>query len=158
MYESLEYYDRKIKQDMEQKYKHWLQHWSLVKDLLDIAELWCQQHTWSYERRLERNVSVGYASDLGTIRGVALNLTLGENDSAEKDAAIFIDEYVEPIAERHGLDQFSRDDDGRAKVIDYIWTNKHHKKLLVRVWIENSTHCKIEGTGQFTEVTKIVCA
>jgi len=101
---------------------------------------------------------ISYASGSLTIQCLGLMVHIGEEDTI-KTVLPTIDEMIrDPRLEVvKPLPKTVEDKYEPFDISFKLADNSNGAKLLVRIWIYNSTKCKLVGTGKHKEIMEIVC-
>jgi len=99
-----------------------------------------------------------YAGGNGTIQCLGLMVHIGEEDTI-KTVFPTIDEMIkDPRLEvLKPLPKTVQDKYEPLDISFKLANNSNGARLLVRIWIYNSTKCKLVGTGKHKEIMEIVC-
>ena len=133
--------------------KRYFAHKPLISEAFDCVQKWSDRDTWTNVNPTGRYGYVAYAD-----WALLLQLHLGPDDSLAKDVMIFIDEFVEPLADKFGLTIHRTSEDESFGNRQWEWERPDYSvKLAVRAWYGNSNKCKRVPTGEKRDVMKVVC-
>jgi hypothetical protein len=148
----------------------------LVQKAMELGPLWgIHEELADYDQKYGPDAArlwdINAATGFGTIDAVSLNLRLAPNDrltdlapileliESDKDYKALKTSDCEELKWRaykyrylRGAPYPTRWDIGKPKA---EWRNR--AIFYIRAWFEHSALCRLEGTGEFVEKTRVVC-
>lgn len=151
-------YDQAVK-DEKAGFQKLLKRLKHHQKLFPIARKYAEKFSSNHDSISDgRRSYVFYASGSGTIQCLAISVNIGKQDTV-KDILPVINEMIkDPQLETIQPLPKAIGDKWEPLDIKFQLNNSPNTAyLLVRIWIYNSTKCKLVSTGKHKEIMKVVC-